>query len=80
MILFLAYFEAAESATVLIPVSIRQYQQEEFVDRYGAGAIRAVKLRCLKFIEYVPRLSVALSFFRSKMKRRISHDKTLNLE
>jgi len=41
MIFFLAYFGTAEFATVFIPVSIRQYQEEKFVDRYGAGAIRA---------------------------------------
>ncbi len=77
MIRFLAYFGAAEFAPVFISVSIRQYQQKEFVDRHGARAIRTVQFCCLEFIEHVPRLAVAWRFFLRKMKRRFFHRQNL---
>ena len=77
MIGLLANFGAAEFAPVFISVSIRQHQQKEFVDRYGAGTIRTVQFRCLEFIERIPRLTLDWRFFLRKTKRRFFHKQNL---
>ena len=79
MIRFLSHFGAAEFAPVFISVSIRQYQQKEFVDRYGAGTIRTVQFRCLEFIERIPRLLWPGDFSCEKRKGASFIDKTLDL-
>ena len=73
-----AHFGAAELATIFIPVSIREDQEQEFPDRHCTPALRTVEFSGLEFLEGCLWLLRPLPGGRDKIEWTVFHGKTFN--
>jgi hypothetical protein len=70
---FIPHFGAAEPAAILVPVSIRQDQEQELSDRHGAAALGAIKFGGLQVLKIGLRLIGRFLIGRDKMERIVFH-------
>jgi hypothetical protein len=76
---FLSHLGAAELAAVFIFVAVGQDQEQEFTDRHGPPALRAIKLGSLQVLKIRLRLIGSLLIWLDKMERIVFHVRTLRI-
>jgi hypothetical protein len=70
---FIPHLCAAELTTIFVPISIGQYQEQEFPDRNGATAFWAIKLSGLQLVIILLCVSGGPLIGRDKMERTVFH-------